>query len=112
MSETGPVKRKRVRINRSEDEWREIIMDYERSGLTQEVFCRDGGMSSSAFSKWRNRLKAKEQVTKNGFIELRPKPSGDTSKIYEIILTNGQVLKLGSSYRSAEVKELLGILKG
>jgi hypothetical protein len=46
----------RVRVIRSEAEWREIMGRYRASGLSQGRFCEQEGIGKSAFYRWRRIL--------------------------------------------------------
>lgn len=47
-----------MRINRTRDEWRILFEEQERSGLSKTQFCRQRGITRSAFSNARHRLLA------------------------------------------------------
>lgn len=54
--ENATSKKKRVRRSRAEIE--EMLAAYERSGLTQQAFCREKGLSVATFSSWRRKAGA------------------------------------------------------
>ena len=45
------------RRHRSAAEWQALITAHERSGLSQEAFCKGEGVSPMSLSNWRKRLK-------------------------------------------------------
>lgn len=51
--ESKSEKTKRVRRSRAEIE--ELLLAFERSGATQQEFCRDQGLSVATFSSWRRK---------------------------------------------------------
>jgi len=51
--ETNTEKTKRVRRSRAEIE--ELLLAFEQSGVTQQEFCRDQGLSVATFSSWRRK---------------------------------------------------------
>jgi transposase-like protein len=48
------VKGKRVR--RDEAQWRGLVTEHERSGLSQAAFCEREGLCAQSLSNWRRRL--------------------------------------------------------
>jgi len=46
------------RKHRSAAEWQALIAAQDRSGLGQEAFCRNEGVSTASLSNWRKRLRA------------------------------------------------------
>ncbi len=48
----------RSRVRRSDEEWQNIIHQYEQSGQTQEAFCDGQSLALSTFNRWRQRLHA------------------------------------------------------
>lgn len=49
------------RIYRTESQWRELIDRQERSGVSQQEFCKSEGISPANFHKWKCKLR--EQPT-------------------------------------------------
>ena len=92
----SPIQRKRKHF-RSQSEWQQIIADYERSGLTQEVFCEQAQIPKSSFYKWRKRLGTQSAVDKPAqFIDLNAlvKPKDKTRWEIDLDLGNGMRLSL------------------
>jgi hypothetical protein len=44
------------RVRRTESEWREIVSRYERSGMSELVFCKKAKVSRHVFRQWKRRL--------------------------------------------------------
>ncbi len=81
------------KVRRSKSEWSELIAAYKSSGISQEAFCEREGVAKSSFSKWHQRLRS-EPGPKNGFIELKAKPS---CWDLELDLGRGVVLRMRSA---------------
>ena len=81
--------RRTAPVVRSEAEWRSIMADFERSGMTQREFCEAGGLSLKTFQNWRGRLGA--SACAGSFVELPP-PDGGWD--VELDLGGGVVLRL------------------
>lgn len=65
--ETSKVKQKR----RSREEIEEHLKAFKRSGLTQQAFCRERGLSVATFSNWRRKAEATEDVSEASFRPVR-----------------------------------------
>lgn len=68
------------RVYRSESEKRRIVEGYERSGLSQERFCKERGVSLSNLARWRVKAKAGQadrelEMVKPQFLEIGAEPS-------------------------------------
>ena len=40
-------------IHRTEQDWLQILRDYENCGLTQKQFCQQNNLAFSTFTKWK-----------------------------------------------------------
>lgn len=59
------------RVHRSAAEWRTILERFDRSGRSQQAFCREAGISLSAFQNWRRRSRLRHTVPAQ-FIDVTP----------------------------------------
>lgn len=113
MNETvEPATSKTTKVRRSESEWRAIMADYKDSGQTQEVYCRERGISLSPFYNWRKKLRRAVPGRTADFIEIKPKVVSSGGRTYEIVFSGGTSLKVGGGYDASEVRELVEMLKG
>lgn len=69
-----------------ESEWRTRLARFASSGKTVEAFCRDEGVSSWNFYRWRKRLGMADQQTRPAvkrssapFIDLGPMPASQAN---------------------------------
>jgi len=65
--EPSKVKQKR----RSREEIEEHLEAFKRSGLTQQAFCRERGLSVGTFSNWRRKAEAAGAVSEGLFRPVR-----------------------------------------
>lgn len=82
---------------RTASEWRSILADFRRSGLSIEAFCDRESLSKSSFRRWRERLaEAAPTASPASFVELAaPSPSADPgSWTVELELPSGIVLRV------------------
>ena len=67
-----------VRKHRGESEWRRLVAEQERSGLSQRAFCEREGLCVQSLTNWRRRLgvvaapAALDAVTARGDRETAP----------------------------------------
>ena len=47
-----------MKSRRTESQWRAIFNRYDRSGLSQEQFCKREGLSLTTFAMWRRKIRA------------------------------------------------------
>lgn len=90
------------RIRRSEAEWREIFVRYERSGLSELAFCRRSQIARKTFRAWRRRLASpprRQAKPKAAFVEWTPPGVPRTAEgpqaglAFELELPGGVVLR-------------------
>ena len=48
---------KKQRINRSAEQWRDLVWQQRRSGLGLKAFCRQVSASTTAFARWRKHFR-------------------------------------------------------
>ena len=80
---------------RPESEWRQIIAEYESSGLTQNQFCQHAAIPKSSFYNWRKRLENSaptEEATQ--FIDLTNLMRQEGTRRWEIELDLGDGIRL------------------
>ena len=55
---------------RSPKQWRNVVSQFEQSGLTIQGFCQKENLAPATFSKWRSRFR--DKPSQPGFVELQP----------------------------------------
>ena len=69
------------RQRRSREEWQRIVSRFERSGLSENLFCEEQRLTRKTFRTWRQRL-AEEGGAPPPFVEIAmPKPAFGTSAL-------------------------------
>lgn len=102
------------------DEWRRIVADWQRSGLSQVEFCRRRGFSLATFGGWKRRLgggsaaagsevSGSRQPTRR-FVEVVA-PVAAAAVEFEIGLGNGRVVRVGAHFEEAALRRLLTIVE-
>lgn len=94
----------------SRDEWYRLLAEYDRSGLTQEAFCKREGLRYGTFVAWVGRRKrdaAGVAPGDNKFLELSlPAPASQSAQL-EVILADGIVLRGDTAEALAQLVRLL-----
>jgi transposase-like protein len=95
------------RASYSEEERRELIVEFGASGLSQAAFCREWNINPKTFARWmRNE---REGEAKASFLEVevgsRPVPSGEVRVCLpnriEVLVPVGSPKELGAVLREA-----------
>ena len=86
----------RRQIRRSQEQWRELLDRFERSGQTQEQFCAAHDLGLSTFSRWRKRLRRRSPMGSSDalFVELSQAAPLAQSWDVELQLGGGMCLRL------------------
>ena len=100
------------------DRWKSLITDWQESGETREVFCRERDLKISTFSYWRTKINKHNKLgntgtgapLKDSFI--RYSLPSSVSNGFTIEWPDGMKLRLPSGISLQEIAELLGALKG
>jgi transposase len=82
------------RVRRTEDEWRELISRFGKSGASLREFCRKEGLSAAGFQRWRAKLNGK--VDRKDFVTVIPAAPVERSArpwVVEVTLPDGSRLR-------------------
>lgn len=52
LSTTAKPKRRRQRVDRTQEQWKAMLNEYENSGLTKVEFCKQQGIATSSLQRW------------------------------------------------------------
>jgi len=103
--------------------WREHIHSWEGSGQTQTAFCRERGLSVSAFGWWKGELKRRQALkgTEEGrlgtgslFVPVHvgaPDFRFEAGERVEVVLPSGHVLRVPTGFEDASLIRLLDVLE-
>mgnify|MGYP003151610745 CR=1 FL=1 len=92
------------RTNRSQSQWKSLLDDFHRSGLTKVVFCKQHGVATSSLTRWQKILAEESggdfiDVTEPLSIAPATPPAtqeGDPTWQVELALGNNIVLRVRS----------------
>ena len=124
-----------------EAHWRQALADWARSGLSKVAFCRERGLSSSAFYWWKAELARRDATRRSrssqptsskgqeakgtlAFVAVRvaagavgeaatpPKPSGAVEGSVEVVLGNGRRVRVGAGFKGELLAQVVRVLEG
>ncbi len=91
--------------------WRKLIAEQEGGGQKVGAFCRERGITEASFYYWRKRLR-KRDLVQFALLETRPTDTGRTTSAFELVLTNGERLRIGSEVDAATLRMVLEVVRG
>ena len=104
--------------------WLEHVQQWQSSGLNQVVYCRERGLSATAFRWWRRKFLREDRLVASeddaadrcrpGFVEVVDSMSSapGASGVYEIVLSNQRCLRLWGCFEADAVRTLVSVLEG
>ena len=92
--------------------WSKLIAEQEASGQGIRPFCRERGLGEHSFYYWRKRLRKRKSV-QFALLETRPTVTGSRiSALFELVLTNGERLRIGKEVDAATLRMVLEVVRG
>ena len=96
-----------VRKHRTPAQRKELLQDYQRSGMTQREYARRAGIALSTLQRWLKRADCPP-----GFIAL-PRVSApvEPTAPYRLHLGKGTILEVSAGFRAQELAALLALVR-
>ena len=69
--------------------WRRRVRRFGRSGMTVVHFCREEGVSTASFYRWRNRLAQRRRLTPNADARSSPTTGLERTPVFQPIRVTG-----------------------
>lgn len=91
--------------------WSKLIAEQEAGGQKVRPFCRERGIGEPSFYYWRKRLRKSETV-RFALLETRPADTGSTAPALELVLRNGERLRIGNEVDAATLRMVLEAVRG
>jgi transposase-like protein len=91
--------------------WRKLIAEQEASGKRARPFCRERGIGEYSFYKWRRRLRQGETV-RFALLETVPAATPSPESALELMLKNGERLRIGNRVEAATLRMVLEAVRG
>ena len=103
---------------RKEQQWRERIARWQRSGLTVRAFCQRQRLAVPAFYAWRRTLRQRDGLTPPApapvtFLPLDVRHDAtDPPAPLELVLADGRCLRIPPGFDAAHLRDVLRALEG
>ena len=94
------------------EQWRERIAEQERSGLSVKQFCHEHGLSVWSFYDWRKRIRENGPVRFALVDRGRRCEAPVLSADLEVVLADGERLRIRSGVDAATLRLVLETLRG
>lgn len=110
----------------AEKKWSQVLEEWRPTGLDGAAFCRERGLSVSAFRYWKQEIarrqrrrqaqRAAAEASRNAMRLvpvrlLEPTTGGPAPAPVEIVLRGGRVVRIGSDFDPAMLEKLVGTLE-
>ena len=100
----------RNRSGKSE-EWRKRIAEQKRSGKTIVQFCKEQGLTEQSFYGWRKRM-GKPEPVRFALVETSSlQQPATTEPVLELVLANGERLRICVGVDTEELRRVLAALR-
>ena len=97
--------------NPKADEWAERIAAQQRSGISVKQFCKERGLTEYSFYAWRKRLQ-EEKPVRFALVERSTRRQEHTAETaLELVLGNGERLRIGTGVDTATLRLVLDVLR-
>jgi transposase-like protein len=91
--------------------WRERIAEQERSGISVQQFCKEGGVTEQSFYVWRKRLRRQEPA-RFALVETEAARRHAPETGLELVLVTGERLRIGVDVDPSLLRRVLEALRG
>ncbi len=91
--------------------WGRLIAEQEAGKRKIGPFCRERGISEASFYYWRNRLR-KSTPVRFALLETAPPATGRPACTLELVLRNGERLRIGDKVDAATLRVVLEAVRG
>ena len=98
--------------NPKADEWAERIAAHRRSGMSVKQFCKEQRLTECSFYAWRKRLQENGLVRFALVERSARRQEGTAEPVLELVLANGERLRIGSGVDITILRTVLDVLRG
>ena len=91
--------------------WSKLIAEQEAGGQKVRSFCRQRGIGEPSFYYWRKRLR-KSDTVRFALLETMPADTGIRVSALELVLRNGERLRIGNEADAATLRMVLEAVRG
>lgn len=98
------------RDERKEQQWRDRLAAWRRSGLSVRAFCARHGLSQPSFYAWRREL-AKRDAARPAFVPVHVLPEPARQAALSVLLAGGRSIRVAPGFDVATLRQLLDVLE-
>ena len=91
--------------------WSKLITEQEASGQKVLSFCRERGITEPSFYYWKKRLRQNGPV-RFALLETTPAAIASPDSALELVLRNGERLRIGNQVEAATLRVVLEAVRG
>jgi hypothetical protein len=97
---------------RKEQQWREWIHRWQKSGLSVRAFCTRHGLAVPSFYAWRREIRQRDDAIVS-FVPLHvvPDVQANPASRFEVVLAGGRTLRVAPGFDAATLRQLLAVLE-
>jgi transposase-like protein len=88
-----------------------VIAEQEAVGQKIRSFCSERGITEPSFYYWRKRLR-KSDTVRFALLETTPADTGNMTSSLELMLRNGERLRIGNEVDAATLRMVLEAVRG
>ncbi len=91
--------------------WQKLIAEQAASGQKIRPFCQDRGIGEHSFYQWRKRLRQDKPV-RFALLEAKLATTTGTDSPLELVLRNGERLRIGNGVDAATLRTVIEAVRG
>jgi hypothetical protein len=106
-----------VRGRRSRQEVKQLIAEYESSGLSRSEFCRERGLGLSTLDRYRTQQRRQAPASRNALVaeEVSGRAAvcdAATGGALAVVLRGGRRIEVGRGFDTGALEQLVRVLEG
>ena len=103
---------------RTRAQWRQLVVNWPGSGLSQEAYCRGHNISVASLHRWREIFRHEDRTDQRPpgkSLQLLPvtlpEPTGGMGPGICVVLADGLRIELGADFQPAVLRRVLDVLR-
>ena len=106
-----------VRGRRSRQEVKQLIAEYESSGLSRSEFCRGRGLGLSTLDRYRTQQRRHAPTGRNALVAVEvsgraPVSGAAAGSALAVVLRGGRRIEVGRGFDTSALEQLVRVLEG
>src|SRR5262245_43150843 len=100
------------RDTRKEQQWRQWLQQWQKSGLSVRAFCARHGLSQPSFYAWRREIQQRDATAATSVpVQLVRHEELPSVNRFEVVLASGRMLRVTPGFDPAALRQLLVVLE-